>query len=79
MYKIFSVDDHIVEPADLWISRLPSKYHDTAPHVVEEDSSTDLAAWVDVEEALTLDLLSAARHALTQLHHGLIPDPDTHP
>jgi predicted TIM-barrel fold metal-dependent hydrolase len=37
MFKIFSVDDHIVEPADLWSSRLPSKYHDVAPHVIEEN------------------------------------------
>jgi 8-oxo-dGTP pyrophosphatase MutT (NUDIX family) len=36
-----------------------------APRVVEEDSSTDLAAWVPIEDALELDLLSAARHALT--------------
>jgi 8-oxo-dGTP pyrophosphatase MutT (NUDIX family) len=34
------------------------------PHVVEENGSTDLARWVPVPEALALDLLSAARHAL---------------
>ena len=49
------------------------------PHVVEEDSSTDHAAWIDVDEALELDLLSAARHALTQLHDGLIPEPVSDP
>jgi 8-oxo-dGTP diphosphatase len=37
------------------------------PHVVEQDSSTDLAAWVPVREALGLDLLGAARHALEGL------------
>ena len=37
------------------------------PRVVEVDGSTDLAAWVDRDEALELDLLSAARHALTEL------------
>jgi ADP-ribose pyrophosphatase YjhB (NUDIX family) len=37
------------------------------PHVVEEDGSTDLAAWVPVREATGLPLLSAARHALEQL------------
>lgn len=37
------------------------------PRVTEVDGSTDLAAWVDREEALGLDLLSAARHALTAL------------
>ena len=35
------------------------------PHVVELDGSTDLAAWVPRTEALERDLLSAARHALT--------------
>ena len=29
--KIISVDDHVIEPANLWIDRLPSKYHDVAP------------------------------------------------
>lgn len=35
------------------------------PHVVEEDGSTARAVWMPVEEALELDLLSAARHALS--------------
>jgi 8-oxo-dGTP pyrophosphatase MutT (NUDIX family) len=37
------------------------------PHVVEVDGSTDLAAWLPRSEALGLELLSAARHALTQV------------
>lgn len=37
---------------------------DVEPHVVEEDGSTARAAWVPLPEALGLDLLSAARHAL---------------
>jgi 8-oxo-dGTP pyrophosphatase MutT (NUDIX family) len=35
------------------------------PHVVEEDGSTARAAWVPVERALGLNLLSAARHAIS--------------
>ena len=31
--KIISVDDHVVEPADLWSSRLPAKYKEIGPHV----------------------------------------------
>ena len=31
-----SVDDHLIEPADLWTKRLPAKYHDVAPHFVTE-------------------------------------------
>ncbi len=32
--KIISVDDHIVEPANLWMDRLPAKYKDIGPRVV---------------------------------------------
>ncbi len=35
--KIISVDDHIVEPADVWTSRMPAKFKDAAPHIVRKD------------------------------------------
>ncbi len=35
--RIISVDDHVVEPPDLWTDRLPAKYPDRAPRV-ERDS-----------------------------------------
>jgi predicted TIM-barrel fold metal-dependent hydrolase len=31
--RIISVDDHVVEPPDLWSSRLPSRYADRGPRV----------------------------------------------
>ena len=31
--RIISVDDHVVEPPDLWTSRLPAKYQDRGPRV----------------------------------------------
>lgn len=37
------------------------------PHVVEEDGSTERAEWIPVADALRLDLLGVARHALTLL------------
>ena len=42
------------------------------PHVVEQDGSTARAAWIPVERAFELDLLSAARHAL-----GLVEGEDS--
>ena len=36
--RIISVDDHVVEPPDLWTNRLPSKYADRCPRV-ERDSA----------------------------------------
>ena len=34
MHKIFSVDDHIIEPANVWTDRVPTKYRDLAPHLM---------------------------------------------
>ena len=34
--KIISVDDHVVEPPDLWTSRLPKSLRDRVPHVRRE-------------------------------------------
>jgi len=30
---IISVDDHVVEPPDLWTERIPAKFKDRAPRV----------------------------------------------
>lgn len=35
--KLFSVDDHIIEPPEVWTSRLPAKFRDEGPRVVRED------------------------------------------
>lgn len=49
-HRLFSVDDHLIEPPGLWEARLPKKYHDRAPQIVEmeaqgqqADGDTDLA------------------------------------
>jgi ADP-ribose pyrophosphatase YjhB (NUDIX family) len=53
---------HLIYAAEL----LPES-EGVEPHVVEEDGSTDHAAWVPVSHARELPLLSAARHALERL------------
>lgn len=35
--KIFSADDHLIEPAHLWVDRVPAKYKDRCPRIVEVD------------------------------------------
>ncbi len=32
-HAVIDVDTHITEPADLWTSRIASKYHDVVPHI----------------------------------------------
>ena len=56
--KFFSVDDHIVEPADVWSSRVPAKYRDAAPHVVEDNGRE---VWVfEDRRTLTMGLNAVA-------------------
>ena len=33
---IVSVDDHVIEPPNVWLDRLPSKYKDVAPRIIKE-------------------------------------------
>jgi len=39
---IISVDDHLVEPADLFLDRVPTSMRDRAPRVVTESDGTEL-------------------------------------
>ena len=41
---VVDTDTHITEPGDLWTSRLPAKYKDSAPHIVR-DPETGVETW----------------------------------
>jgi predicted TIM-barrel fold metal-dependent hydrolase len=43
-YTVISVDDHIVEPPDTFVGRIPQKYVERAPRIVEEDDGAQV--WV---------------------------------
>lgn len=53
----------------IFSARLRPESEGVVPHVVEVDGSTDDAAWVPRAAVLDLDLLSAARYALTEVEH----------
>ena len=36
--QIFSADSHVVEPADVWTSRMDARFRDRAPHIIKEAS-----------------------------------------
>ena len=38
---IISVDDHLIEPPDTWQSRLPAKFRDQGPRLVQNDAGED--------------------------------------
>jgi predicted TIM-barrel fold metal-dependent hydrolase len=44
---IVSVDDHVVEPPDLFERHLPAKYRDLAPHVVRTADGSDVWQFLD--------------------------------
>jgi len=47
---ITSVDDHIVEPPNVWQDRVPSKYKDTAPRVITDDNGREVWAYEDIRQ-----------------------------
>jgi predicted TIM-barrel fold metal-dependent hydrolase len=46
---IVSVDDHVVEPPDLFERHLPEKYRDIAPRIVHKDDGTDVWSFQGME------------------------------
>lgn len=40
--QIISVDDHVVEPRDVWQDRLPQKYKEAGPRNVRDDQGRDM-------------------------------------
>ncbi len=54
---LVSVDDHVVEPPDLFEGRLPARYADLAPRFVTRDDGTN--AWVYEDEEIANVALNA--------------------
>ena len=40
-YRVISSDDHVFEPADLWVSRIEPGFRERAPHVVRTEDGND--------------------------------------
>ena len=53
---LISVDDHLIEPPDVWSTRLPKKFLDEGPRIIEMDMSQQQG-----DEGLSAALLNAAR------------------
>ncbi|MFF3574800.1 amidohydrolase family protein [Nocardia jiangxiensis] len=53
---LISVDDHLIEPPNVWTSRLPKKFHEEGPHIIEMDMSNSGG-----DEGLSKALLASAR------------------
>ena len=67
--KLFSVDDHIIEPAHVWSERVPARMRARAPHVVQDG---DMEFWeYEDSRAATMGLNAVAG----QDHREISPDP----
>lgn len=56
---LVSVDDHVVEPPDMFHGHIPAKYKDLAPKVVTKVDGTD--AWLfEGQEATNVGLNAVA-------------------
>jgi predicted TIM-barrel fold metal-dependent hydrolase len=44
---IVSVDDHVIEPPNVWMDRLPSKYKDVGPRIVKESDGQEYWVYED--------------------------------
>ncbi|MCL2580966.1 MAG: amidohydrolase [Streptosporangiales bacterium] len=56
---LVSVDDHVVEPPDMFSGHIPAKYKDQAPKVITKEDGTD--AWVfEGQEATNVGLNAVA-------------------
>jgi predicted TIM-barrel fold metal-dependent hydrolase len=54
---LISVDDHIIEPPDMFVNHLPKKYQDDAPQLVHQDDGTDV--WKFRSTVITNSALNA--------------------
>jgi len=67
--ELFSVDDHIIEPAHVWTDRVPARLRDQAPHVVEVDG---MECWqYEDRRGTTMGLNAVAGKD----HREISPDP----
>ncbi|RHW28595.1 amidohydrolase [Nocardioides immobilis] len=55
--QLISVDDHVIEPKNLWTDRLPKKFLEQGPHIIEMDMSKSHG-----DEGLSAALLDASRN-----------------
>jgi hypothetical protein len=58
--RLFSADDHMIEPPHLWVNRVPERFKDRCPQIV--DPGNGRQAWLFEDE-------------LVYNTYGLVPSP----
>jgi predicted TIM-barrel fold metal-dependent hydrolase len=71
--RLMSADDHMIEPAHLWVERVPAQFRDRCPRIVEVDGRQ---AWF-YEDALTYIPMGSCRALPGFDEAGYPPAPGT--
>jgi len=71
--RVLSADDHIIEPPDLWVGRVPARYRNRCPRIVEVDGRQ---AW-EYEDELTYIPMGSCRALPGFREEGYPPAPGT--
>jgi len=71
--RLMSADDHMIEPGHLWVDRVPAKFRDDCPRIVEQDGRE---AWL-YEGELTYIPMGSCRAAPGFDEAGYPPAPGT--
>lgn len=58
---LISVDDHVIEPPDLWVDRVAARDRDRAPQVTKDDNGVTFWAYEDVRTPIPGSLVAAGR------------------
>src|SRR3954468_6147511 len=74
-YTVLSVDDHPVEPPDMFVGRLPAKYADRAPHIVDTSDGREIWTFEDVEYSqVGMNAMAGRRPETGQFEPGRFAD-----
>jgi predicted TIM-barrel fold metal-dependent hydrolase len=71
--RLLSADDHMIEPRHLWVDRVPARYKDSCPRIVEKDGRE---AWL-YEDELTYIPMGSCRALPGFSEAGYPPAPGT--
>lgn len=70
-WTVFSVDDHVIEPPDTWTSRVPAKYKDRCPKVVERAPGEGFVWDFDGDQRLFSGLQCMVDHPPEEWHRPI--------
>lgn len=70
-WTVVSVDDHVIEPPDTWTSRVPARYRDRCPRVVERGQGEGFAWAFDGDARMFSGLQCMVDHPPEEWHRPI--------